>query len=101
MVIRRRSSRGISASLVAFIIMMSGTTLTGSPDRQPVTSTSIASIGYDPQRRMLDVEFQSGATYRYLKVPPDAASRFMEAESKGRFFSRHIRGKFAFHRLRP
>jgi hypothetical protein len=85
------------ASLVAFTFVMSGANLIGSPDRRPVVSRSIASIGYDPQRRVLDVEFQSGAIYRYLQVPREVANRFLEAESKGRYFARTSEGSLPFN----
>ena len=99
--LRRRRSRSALASLLAFTFGMLGPNAICSPTREPVISTSIASIGYDPQRRLLDVEFRSGAIYRYLHVPREVGSRFLMAESKGRYFARNIRGKFPFHQLRP
>ena len=82
------------------MFLMGAATALYSIDRQPVTSTSIASIGYDARTRMLDVEFRSGAIYRYLQVPNAVASGFKNAPSKGGYFVRHIRGKFAFRQIR-
>jgi hypothetical protein len=33
-------------------------------DRIPVSSSSIVSIGYDPDSLTLEIEFKSGAVYR-------------------------------------
>lgn len=69
--------------------------------RTPVASTSLASIGYDAASQTLEVEFRSGALYRYLAVPAAVHREFMAAESKGRFFSQRIRDRYRFERLTP
>jgi hypothetical protein len=52
--------------------------------RIPVPSTSIASIGYVPKNRELEIEFRaSGDVYRYFDVPTEEYAAFMAAESKG------------------
>jgi KTSC domain len=52
--------------------------------RRPVNSSCIASIGYDPRRRELEIEFlQDGEVYRYFDVPLEEHAAFMAAESKG------------------
>jgi hypothetical protein len=68
--------------------------------RQAVDSTNLASAGYDHDARVLEIEFKSGAVYRYLAVPPAVFEELMRAASKGRFFSREIRGKYEFQRVR-
>lgn len=68
-------------------------------ERQQVDSTSIESIGFNARLKMLEVRFRSGATYRYLDVPPSVFAAFMKAESKGRFFTQQIRGRYEFKRL--
>lgn len=56
--------------------------------RESVVSTTIRSIGYDPRRCELDVEFRdSGEVYRYLDVPADEHAEFMAAESKGTYLN--------------
>ena len=62
--------------------------------RQPVDSSAISSLGYDARKSVLEVEFRSGAVYDYLEVPPKVWKAFLKAPSKGRFFSRRIRGQF-------
>ena len=39
--------------------------------RQPVTSSNLRTVGYDPITRTLEIEFQDGAVYQYDGVPPD------------------------------
>ena len=52
--------------------------------RVPVESSSIASIGYAPQRRVLELEFrQSGEVYQYFDVPAEEYAEFLGADSKG------------------
>ena len=52
--------------------------------RVPVESSSIASIAYAPQNRVLEVEFrQPGEIYRYLDVPPTEYAAFLAADCKG------------------
>ena len=64
--------------------------------RQPVKSSQLAAIGYDPIGQILEVEFhptkkqtaagESGSIYRYESVPPDIHAQLMAAESVGSFF---------------
>jgi len=58
--------------------------------RVPVESTMIASVGYDPDKHILEVEFNSGAIWHYLDVPPEEYAGLMAAESKGRYMHTHI-----------
>jgi hypothetical protein len=56
--------------------------------RNPVHSTSIASIGYLPRKRELEIEFRdSGEVYRYFDVPGEEYTAFMAAESKGTYLN--------------
>lgn len=68
--------------------------------RLAVDSTNLASAGYDRDSRVLEIEFKSGAVYRYLAVPPEVFENLLRAASKGRFFVREIRGKYEFHCVR-
>lgn len=64
-----------------------------------VESTSLTAVGYDKAHAHLEVEFRSGARYRYASVPADVFTRLVEAESKGRFFNEHVRSCYAYERL--
>ena len=52
--------------------------------REPVESSSIASIGYDTDAKILEIKFkESGEVYRYFEVPAEAYEAFVNAPSKG------------------
>ena len=68
--------------------------------RAPVESSSIASVGYGRTSKLLEIEFRSGAIYRYRAVPESIFTAFSTARSKGNFFSTQVRGKYAFDKLR-
>ena len=63
--------------------------------RTPVVSTNLATVGYDRSTATLEIEFRGGALYRYRGVPHAIYRELMSANSKGRYFVQHIRGKFA------
>lgn len=67
-------------------------------NRTPVTSSSINSIGYDAETKILEVEFNTGAIYRYLNVTESEYAGLMDAESVGAYFSKHIKGKYEYYR---
>ena len=68
-------------------------------NRTPVTSTDITSIGYDPQTRTLEIEFRTGAVYRYTEVPPEEHAGLMASPSKGNYHAIHIRGIYDYRKL--
>ena len=57
-------------------------------------SSVIRGAWYLPERRRLDLLFTSGRRYVYTEVPMAVASRFAEAQSKGRFYNLEIRNRF-------
>jgi KTSC domain len=60
--------------------------------RALVDSASIASIGYDPRRRELEVEFRdTGDVYRYFGVSAAEYSDLMAAESKGTYLNQEFK----------
>jgi len=59
-------------------------------------STVIRSYRYDADTTELVINFQSGRSYTYQDVPRGVATALGSAPSKGVYFNRHIRGKFAF-----
>jgi hypothetical protein len=62
--------------------------------RQPVESSSIASIGYDASVGTLEVEFSHGGIYHYYAVPREVHRAFVAADSHGRFFRTSIRDRY-------
>lgn len=63
-------------------------------DRDPVVSSNIRSVGYDPTSSILEVEFNSGSIYQYLDVPENEYEGLMNAASKGRYINRNIKGRY-------
>ncbi len=59
--------------------------------RERVESDALRSVGYDPDRRILEIEFAAGTVYRYFDVPEALYAGLMTAASHGEFFSDHIR----------
>lgn len=68
-------------------------------ERKEVASSNLASVGYDARAKVLEIEFHSGAIYRYRDVPAEIHAGLMSAESKGQYFVRRIRGRFGFRRV--
>ena len=67
--------------------------------RQKVDSATLQSVGYESKRQVLELEFCSGALYRYFEVPEEEHQALLGAESKGRYFGLHIRDQYRFERL--
>lgn len=59
----------------------------------PVDSSQVAAVGYDAGTKTLAVQFKHGARafYHYPNVEPETHAAFMASESKGIFFSEHIK----------
>ena len=68
--------------------------------REPVSSSVIAAIGYDPQFQWLEVELKTGSLYLYREVPARIHQDFMAALSKGSFYKSRIRDDYSFVRVR-
>lgn len=59
--------------------------------RAPVTSSNIVSIGHDPARNVLHVEFKSGKVYEYRDITAGEHKSLINAESVGSHFARMIK----------
>ncbi len=68
-------------------------------ERLGVTSSSLRSVGYDSDSKLLEVEFRSFAVYLYAEVPDWAVEQLMAARSKGRYFEAHIRNRYPSQRV--
>lgn len=67
--------------------------------RSPVSSSSIQSAGYATDSQTLEVEFTSGAIYRYRQVEPSVFDELMHASSKGRFMNARVRDSYPYERV--
>ncbi len=70
--------------------------------RIPLESSVLEAVSYDLARRLLTVWFVSGALYRYSGVPARVVRELLEPPdgSHGRAFSRLIRDRYPYERLR-
>lgn len=74
-------------------------------ERTYAKSSNIASFWFNelaivPDKGTLFVEFKTGAVYKFARVPDKIAKGMVAAESKGKYFWKHIRGKFAYQRVK-
>lgn len=67
--------------------------------RDPVSSSNIASVGYDASSETLEIEFMSGAIYQYYNVPQTIYDALIAAPSAGRFFAYQIKNAFPYSRV--
>ena len=68
-------------------------------DTTTVSSTTLATVAYDGIRHLLQLEFRSRAAYCYFGVPAAVHEALLAAPSKGSYFNRAIRGRYAYVRV--
>jgi hypothetical protein len=68
-------------------------------ERAPVRSSNVYSVGYDPARRILEVEFQDGSVYQYYGVPRDVYLDLVNAPSVGSFLARFIKDEYNYEQI--
>lgn len=66
--------------------------------RTPVASSNIASVGYDKEAQILEIEFHHGAIYQYVDVPEKVFEDLMNSPAKGSFYMNEIKGKFEYQK---
>src|SRR5581483_436267 len=64
-----------------------------------VVSSTITRIGYDSERQLLYVKFQSGDWYAFKDVLPTTHQEFIESELKGKHFHAKIKSSFLFAKV--
>lgn len=69
--------------------------------RAAVDSSCIRSVGYVEATKTLEVEFHSGAVYRYFGVLRETCVALMGSASKGAYLNRYIRGRHPEARQPP
>jgi hypothetical protein len=68
-------------------------------ERQTVSSSNLASVGYDPQSQTLEVEFSIGTIYQYFNVTQEIHDQLMAAPSKGQFLNTYIKNGHPYSRV--
>jgi hypothetical protein len=64
-----------------------------------VQSDAITDIEYEDEHGKLFVRFTDGDRYVYVGVPGEVHRSFLEADSKGGFFSEEIRDCYPYNKL--
>lgn len=71
--------------------------------RTAVTSSNIKAVAYDNPTKVLEIEFTTGAVYRYADVPLPVWSEFMRrkasGESIGKYFNSNVKGTYKYHKV--
>jgi len=65
-----------------------------------VESSVFWAASYAEDQSVLYLLFRSGELYGYFDVARRQYQEFLEADSKGRYFGRKIRGRFRYERMR-
>jgi len=69
-------------------------------NRESVSSSNLASVGYDEENQILEIEFNHGGVYQYFEVPVEVYEKLMNASSHGSYFYHNIRGVYEYSRIR-
>jgi len=67
--------------------------------RQAVESSNLASVGYDVENEILEVEFKHGGVYQYFDVPESVYADLMNADSHGKYFMHNIKDDYEYEKL--
>ena len=59
-------------------------------DHEPVDSSMIDAVGYDPETRQMAVQFKGGKTYTYHDVDQSAHEAFVASDSIGKHFHQNV-----------
>ncbi len=68
-------------------------------DRQPVTSSNVAEVGYDADTMTLEVAFRNGTVYQYFDVPDAIYQELMSSSSLGKFLNEQIKNSYRYTKL--
>lgn len=64
-----------------------------------MSSSSIASVGHDPETDTLEVEFRDGSVHQYDGASAKDHHALVNASSVGKHFHAHVRGKFTSRKV--
>jgi hypothetical protein len=68
-------------------------------DRTAVSSSNVASIGYDAENTTLEIEFNNGSIYQYFDVPENVFDGLRSADSIGAYLAANIKGIYRYSRV--
>ena len=64
-----------------------------------VESSALSAIGYNPAKRILALKFKGGAVHHLADVSEVDHAHLMAAESIGRHFAQHLKGKYQSEKM--
>jgi hypothetical protein len=67
--------------------------------RKKVDSSNLASVGYDANDQILEIEFNHGGVYQYFDVPEDVYDELMNADSHGQYLAHNIKGAYRYSKV--
>jgi hypothetical protein len=63
--------------------------------RQKVQSSALESVGYDSEKKVLELEFKEhSGVWQYYNFQPAVFKRFISSDSLGKFFVTKIKGNY-------
>ena len=68
----------------------------------PVSSSQVASVGYNEEKKILRVKYVSGGIYDYHDVPARIFDEMLQAESVGKYMHQHVTykgSKFSYKKV--
>ena len=68
-------------------------------NRTTVSSSNIASIGYDQDSQTLEIEFLNGGVYQYFEVPKPVYDDLLNAGSHGQYLVQNIKGYYRYSKV--
>lgn len=68
-------------------------------EHTPVSSSSIRSVGYDPQTLTLEIIFLNESIYQYFEVPEHVYRGLLTAGSVGTYLNLNVKGVYRYTRL--
>ena len=69
-------------------------------DRKEVESRLVKSIGYDSEKKVMEVEFTTTMIYEYRNFPEEVYNKIFEARSIDNFFKDNIANKYKYVRMK-
>ncbi len=68
-------------------------------NRQPVTSSNVAEVGYDIDTMTLEVAFKDGTVYQYFDVPEAVHQEMISSSSVGKFLNGQIKNNYRYAKI--
>ena len=68
-------------------------------NRTPVTSSNVATVGYDANTMTLEIEFQNGSVYQYFSVPEVEYQGLITADSVGKYLNQNIKNNYQYTKI--